>query len=72
MNTSRDLKILEAILFASTQPVLESDLKEKKSAFFESVSGKHKSANFVFFTLHTFQPQLLVFLRSPGKCVCKK
>ena len=31
MNTSRDLKILEAILFASTEPVLENDLKEKIS-----------------------------------------
>ena len=29
MNQSRDLKILEAILFASTEPVLENDLKEK-------------------------------------------
>ena len=29
MNTSKDLKILEAILFASTEPVLENDLKEK-------------------------------------------
>ena len=29
MNKSRDLKILEAVLFASTEPVLENDLKEK-------------------------------------------
>ena len=29
MNQSRDLKILEAILSASTEPVLENDLKEK-------------------------------------------
>ena len=29
MSTSRDLKILEAILFASTEPILENDLKEK-------------------------------------------
>ena len=29
MNISRDLKILEAILFASTEPVLENDLKER-------------------------------------------
>ena len=29
MDESRDIKILEAILFASTEPVLESDLKEK-------------------------------------------
>ena len=29
MNQSRDLKILEAILFASTEPVLENDLKER-------------------------------------------
>ena len=29
MNNSKDLKILEAILFASTEPVLESELKDK-------------------------------------------
>ena len=29
MNQSKDLKILEAILFASTEPVLENDLKER-------------------------------------------
>ena len=29
MSESRDLKILEAILFTSTGPVLESDLKDK-------------------------------------------
>ena len=29
MIASRDLKILEAILFASTEPILENDLKEK-------------------------------------------
>jgi len=31
MNISKDLKIIEAILFSSTDPVLESDLKEKIS-----------------------------------------
>ena len=29
MNVNRDKKIIEAILFASNEPVLESDLKEK-------------------------------------------
>ena len=29
MNVNRDIKIIEAILFASNEPVLESDLKEK-------------------------------------------
>ena len=29
MNNNNDLKILEAILFASSEPITESDLKEK-------------------------------------------
>ena len=29
MNKLKDLKILEAILFASSEPVLEEDLKDK-------------------------------------------
>ena len=31
MNENRDIKILEAILFASGEPVLEEDLKQKIS-----------------------------------------
>ena len=29
MNTERDIKIIEAILFASNEPVSEDDLREK-------------------------------------------
>ena len=29
MNETKDLKLLEAILFASSEPVLEEDLKDK-------------------------------------------
>ena len=29
MNTERDIKIIEAILFASSEPVSEDDLREK-------------------------------------------
>ena len=31
MNETKDLKLLEAILFASSEPVLEEDLKNKIS-----------------------------------------
>ena len=44
MNTEKDIKIIEAILFASTEPVAEDDLREKvtnKSNFDEYLSNIH-------------------------------
>ena len=45
MNTERDIKIIEAILFASNEPVSEDDLREKitnKSNFDEYLTNIHK------------------------------
>ena len=45
MNTERDIKIIEAILFASNEPVSEDDLREKitnKSNFDEYLTNIQK------------------------------
>mgnify|MGYP000719351069 CR=1 FL=1 len=42
MNISRDIKIIEAILFASNEPVSEEDLKDKMIAILEISSNERQ------------------------------